>query len=399
MSLSSVRPGIELTTYGATGLSIEQGNFDSNAWVAIPGKPPSPVSFRAEGGAFVVVGARESRVHGEGEQSVSRVSRPPGKAMYVASTADRQWLRIEQRKLYLRSWEKSDYVFEKLWGLVCDPRNLRCAFARVARNRGRNTPGVDKVTVKGIAARGVDEFLDQVRRDVRSRAFRPSPVRRVMIPKAGKPGKYRPLGIPTVADRVVQAAMKNILEPIFEAGFFPNSYGFRPCRGAHAALEHLRLLLMPKPAFRPKQDRQCAYQVAIEGDIRDCFDQIDHHGLMNRIRLKVMDRKLNRLIVQFLKAGVMSEGRFLRTETGSPQGGILSPLLANIALSVIEERYARQCWPRQQPTFLSDERKIKTRAFNARQRDRQRGLPVIIPVRYADDCAPRRRVEEISMMF
>ncbi len=90
---------------------------------------------------------------------MSKVSRPPGKAMYVASTADRQWLWSEQRKLYLRSWEKSDYVFEKLWGLVCDPRNLRCALARVASNRGRNSPGVDKVTVKGIVARGVVEFL------------------------------------------------------------------------------------------------------------------------------------------------------------------------------------------------------------------------------------------------
>ena len=314
-----------------------------------------------------------------------RTSKSTGKAMYVASTADRQWLRSVQRNLYLRSWEEPGYVFEKLWGLVTDPRNLRCALARVASNRGRNTPGVDKVTVKRIVSLGIDDFLQELRRDVRSRSFRPSPVRRVMIPKRGKPGKFRPLGIPTVTDRVVQAAMKNIMEPIFEAGFLPNSYGFRPARSAHAALEHLRLLLMPKPQTVPKADRRCAYQVAIEGDIKACFDQIDHHGLMNRIRLKVSDPKLNRLVVAFLKAGVMSEGTFLRTETGSPQGGILSPLLANIALSVIEERYARHCWPRQGKTLLSDRKKIRQRAANARHRDRTCGKPVIIPVRYADD--------------
>ena len=316
---------------------------------------------------------------------MSRDPLTPGKAMYVASTADRQWLRSEQRKLYLRSWEEPSYVFESLWGLVTDLRNLRCAFARVASNRGRRTPGVDKVTVRQIVAGDVDQLLDQLRQDLRSRSFRPSPVRRVLISKAGKPGKYRPLGIPTVADRVVQAAMKNIMEPIFEADFYPNSYGFRPCRGAHAALEHLRLLLMPKPPNLPKADRSCMFQVAIEGDIKGCFDNISHHGLMERIRLKVNDRKLNRLVVAFLKAGVLSEGRFLRTETGSPQGGILSPLLANIALSVIEERYERHCWPRHQPTLMCDKKRIRQRAYNARSRDRRKGKPVIIPVRYADD--------------
>ncbi len=118
---------------------------------------------------------------------------------------------------------------------------------------------------------------------------------------------------------------------------------------------------------------------------------------MNRIRRRVTDPKLNRLVVAFLKAGVLSEGRFLRTETGSPQGGILSPLLANIALSVIEERYERHCWPRRQPTLISDRRKIRGRAFHARARDRREQKPVIIPVRYADDCAPRRRREEVIM--
>lgn len=328
---------------------------------------------------------------------MSTVPKPPGKAMYVASIDDRQWLRIEQRKLYLRSWEQPSYVWRKLWGLVTDPRNLRCAFARVARNRGRRTAGVDRKTVRSIVATGAEAFLSDVRQRLRGRSFRPSPVRRVMIPKRGKPGAYRPLGIPTVADRVVQAALKNILEPVFEADFCPQSCGFRPGTGAHAALERLRLHLMPQPRNRPPAQRQCPYQVAIEGDIAKCFDRIDHHGLMNRVRRRVTDPKVNRLIVAFLKSGVLSEGQILRTETGSPQGGILSPLLANIALSVIEERYQRHSWPRQEPTLLTDRGAIRRRAAGARAFDRRSGKPVIAPTRYADDCAPRRREEEAVM--
>jgi hypothetical protein len=128
---------------------------------------------------------------------------PLGKAMYVASAADRQWLQSEQRKLYLWSWTEPGYTFRKLWGLATDPRNLRCALVRVARNRGRRTAGVDGKTVCRILASGSDRFLEDLRAALRNRAFRPSPVRRVMIPKPGKPGEYRPLGIPTVADRVV----------------------------------------------------------------------------------------------------------------------------------------------------------------------------------------------------
>ncbi len=202
---------------------------------------------------------------------------PLEQAMYVASTADQQWLQNEQRKLYLRSWNEPSYRFRKLWGLVTDPRNLRCALARVARNRGRHTAGVDDMTVCQITANGSECFLEKLRLELRSRTFKPSPSRRVMIPKIGKPGEYRPLGIPTVKDRVVQAAMKNIMEPIFEADFYPHSYGFREGRGAHGALEHLRLLLRPQPFNKPKADRRCAYQVAIEGDIKSCLETATHY--------------------------------------------------------------------------------------------------------------------------
>jgi RNA-directed DNA polymerase len=136
---------------------------------------------------------------------MSMAPKPQGKAaMYVAPRPDWDWLLSVQRKLYRRSWEQPDYQFCKLWGLITDSRNLRTALARVARNKGSRTAGVDGVTVRKLLGKwGADIFVAQLRAELRSGAYRPSPVRRVLIPKLGKPGKFRPLGIPTVADRVV----------------------------------------------------------------------------------------------------------------------------------------------------------------------------------------------------
>ena len=305
--------------------------------------------------------------------------------MYVAPQSDKDWLLTEQRKLHERSRTNPDYVFCKLWGLITDPRNLRVALARVARNKGKRTPGVDGMTVrKLLATTGVDAFVEAVRGALRSASFAPSPTRRVLIPKVGAPGKFRPLGIPTVKDRVVQAALKNILEPIFEADFYPVSYGFRPGKSAHGALEHLRMLLRPREAG-PARSRRLPYQWAIEGDIKGCFDNINHHALMERIRRRIGDGKVSRLVLAFLKAGVLSEEQFFRTDAGTPQGGILSPLLANIALSIIEERYERHVWPGRTPTLLTDPRAIAERAKGARATDRRRGLCIFMPIRYADD--------------
>ena len=303
--------------------------------------------------------------------------------MYVATSLDRDWLRSVQRKLYARSWNEPDYVWCKLWGLVTDQRNLRLALARVARNRGARTAGVDGLTVRKVLRQGAVDFVERLRAELRSGSYRPRAVRRVLIPKAGQPGKFRPLGIPTVEDRVVQAAMKNILEPIYEAGFWPVSYGFRPGKSAHAALEHLRVLLRPRAAG-PEGERRLPYQWAIEGDIKGCFDHIDHHALMDRVRRRVGDAKVLRLVVAFLKAGVMSEQQFARSDAGTPQGGILSPLLSNIALGAIEERYERHVWPRHTPTTLADAAATEKRALRARCNDRGR-RPVLFPIRYADD--------------
>ena len=325
---------------------------------------------------------------------MSMAARPLGKAVYTVTEDDRLWLQSVQRKLYARSRENPDYQFEELWGLVTDPRNLRIALSRVQRNRGARTAGVDRVTVRKVLQRGADDFLAAVRRELRDGSFHPSPVRRVLIPKAGKPGDFRPLGIPTVTDRVVQAATKQVLEPIFEAGFYPTSYGFRPGRSVRGALAHLKTLLLPRGMTRWKKAEELPFQWAIEGDIKGCFDHIDHHALMERVRRRVGDGKLNRLIVAFLKAGVLSEAEFTRTDSGTPQGGILSPLLSNVALSVIDERYERFVWPRagsSGPTRgraakpLTDPAAIARRACHHRAADRRRGAPVFMPIRYADD--------------
>jgi RNA-directed DNA polymerase len=185
------------------------------------------------------------------------------------------------------------------------------------------------------------------------------PVRERMIPKAG--GKLRRLGIPTVADRVVQASLKLVLEPIWEADFHPCSYGFRPRRRAQDAIEETRMLAGK------------TYEWVFEGDIAACFDSISHSALMARMRRRIGDRRVLGLVKAFLKAGVLSEaGANRETITGTPQDGILSPLLANIALSVLDEHFA-EVWQRHSATK------------SIRERRRRRGLANYRLVRYADD--------------
>jgi group II intron reverse transcriptase/maturase len=179
--------------------------------------------------------------------------------------------------------------------------------------------------------------------------------------------------------------MKNIMEPIFEADFYPNSYGFRPGKRVHGALEYLRMILSPKASKSGSKERRLTYTWVVEGDIKGCFDNISHHGLMVRVRRRIGDTKVSRLVLAFLKSGVLSEAQFLRTDSGTPQGGILSPLLANIALAAIEERYERHTWPRRKPTPITVPAAIYKRADGARTRDRRMKRPVCVPVRYADD--------------
>ncbi|WP_406386916.1 group II intron reverse transcriptase/maturase [Streptomyces sp. NBC_01618] len=216
--------------------------------------------------------------------------------------------------------------------LVCDPAFLVAAWERVSTNKGAQTPGIDRATASRIESWvGVEAFLEQIRDSLKSDEFRPVEVRQVMIPKAN--GKLRSLGIPTMKDRVIQASLKLVLEPIFEADFKPCSYGFRPNRRAQDAVAEIHYLA--------SETRN--YHWVFEADIKACFDEIDHTVLMDRLRVRIKDKRVCALVKAFLKSGVLTElGSREETLTGTPQGGILSPLLANIALSALDENFIQQ---------------------------------------------------------
>ncbi|GIF09835.1 group II intron reverse transcriptase/maturase [Actinoplanes siamensis] len=276
--------------------------------------------------------------------------------------------RVSEMQAKLHRWAAAEpgRRFDDLFNLVHDPATLIVAFDRVAGNRGARSAGVDGLTVADVEERvGVPGFLDDLRSQLKTGTFRPLPVRERTIPKPGGSGKVRRLGIPTVTDRVVQAALKLVLEPIFEADFEPVSYGFRPRRRAQDAIAEIHL-------FGSK-----SYQWVLDADIKACFDEIDHVALMDRVRLRIKDKRVLVLVKAFLKAGVMTElGNLEDTATGTPQGGILSPLLANIALSVLDEHVHAPWKPG--GTMSTDDR---------RRYRRQKGLPNWRIVRYADDFA------------
>jgi RNA-directed DNA polymerase len=270
-------------------------------------------------------------------------------------------LRVLAMQTKLHQWAAADpdRCFDDLFNLVYDPAFLVVAWSRVRGNKGARTAGVDGVAPRSIVF-GVGELLDGLRDDLKAGRFVPRRVREKTIPKAG--GKVRALGIPTTADRVVQAALKLVLEPIFEADFKPSSYGFRPKRRAQDAIAEIHHLGSPNRN----------YHWVFEGDITACFDEIDHTALMGRVRRRIGDRRVLRLVTAFLTAGVLSEeGLNRETTTGTPQGGILSPLLANIALSVLDEHFASK-WEALGPEWT-------------RAKRRRAGHPVMKLVRYADD--------------
>jgi RNA-directed DNA polymerase len=287
-----------------------------------------------------------------------------------ADPSDEAWVgprrRVSEMRAKLHRWAAADpgRRFDDLFNLVHDPATLIGAWDRVATNRGAKTAGSDGWTVTRIETEvGVAVFLDDLRTQIKSGEFRPQPVRERKIPKPGGSGKVRRLGIPTVTDRVVQAALKLVLEPIFEADFEPVSYGFRPERRAHDAIAEIH-------HFGTK-----GYRWVLDADIEACFDSIDHVALMDRVRLRVKDKRVLRLVKAFLKAGILTElGDFEDTDTGTPQGGILSPLLANIALAVLDEHLHAPWKPGGEMSTSYQ-----------RQRRVRRGEPNWRVVRYADD--------------
>jgi RNA-directed DNA polymerase len=282
--------------------------------------------------------------------------------------AEGPWRRVAGIQAKLHRWAAADpgRRFDDLFNLVHDPATLKVAFTRVAGNKGAGTPGIDGITASYVEQEvGVPGFLDDLRAAIKDGSFRPLPVRERMIPKPGGSGKLRRLGIPAIADRVVQAALKLVLEPIFEAGFKPCSYGFRPKRRAQDAIAEIHFY------------GTHGYRWVLDADIEAAFGSISHSALLERVRARVKDKRVLALVKAFLKSGVLTEtGEHHDTLTGTPQGGILSPLIFNIAMTALDEHLMA---PWEEGGAMSTEYRRAAR--------RRKGLPNYRLVRYADDFA------------
>ena len=243
-------------------------------------------------------------------------------------------IRTLQRKLYTKAKQEPGYRFYALYDKVYRADILRHAYNLVRSNKG--APGIDGVSFEAIeAGEGVELFLERLTEDVKNRTYRPMPVRRVMIPKPD--GSQRPLGIPTIRDRVVQMAVKLVIEPIFEADFCECSYGFRPKRSAHDAVDDVADALHK------------GYSLVIDADLSKYFDTIPHAKLMAVVAERIVDGRILHLIKQWLESPVVEKGKGGKdhisggkgNRRGTPQGGVISPLLANLYLHLLDRTWVR----------------------------------------------------------
>ena len=244
----------------------------------------------------------------------------------MARTVGQDNVRELQRTLYRAAKADPGRRFHALYDKVYRRDVLERAWVLVRANRG--AAGIDRQTIAAVEAYGIARLLDELAADLKEGRWRPLPARRVFIPKPGRPTEQRPLSIPAVRDRVVQAAAKIVIEPIFEADMLECSYGFRPRRSAHDALQ-----VLIDEAWRGKR-------WVAESDIADCFEAIPHSGLMSAVEERICDRHVLKLLRAMLRAGVMQDGAVTRSAAGTPQGGVISPVLANVYLHRLDRQWA-----------------------------------------------------------
>lgn len=359
------RKSIEITgetLFGPRSSASEPGAGGREAYKGRQARNRRIEAGQGVGGGHSTGEPREYRGEGRAATSTKRAKRgkatglpPRGKAR-TRSRTPRDPRRMStarklQRTLYRVAKSQPERRFTRLYDKICQRHILEEAWQRVKRNGG--SAGVDRESIEAVKEAGEERFLAEIQAQLAAGDYRASCIRRVNIPKPGQPGRTRPLGIPTVRDRVVQMAVKIVIEPLFEADFMPCSFGFRPKRTARQALSTIA------GAIRG------GFKHIVDVDLRSYFDTIDHQRLMALVERRVGDIQILRMIRAWLRAGVMEEGRVDVSYRGTPQGGVISPLLANIFLHEIDRLWC----------------------------DSQGGGGTAVLVRYADDMVLMARTE------